>query len=173
MSAEGENKMQADQAMLSEEVLLEAAAMIQRLSTGASFGTAVNFNDKMAEALYSRGYVQYQQGRYEDAKKTFGYIIFNDPTNVRAMRGMASSLQMLGEYQQALLFLTYAAVADDDNADVSLQVIECFLHLGQKREALALLSVVREANKNSPQDEYVGKKIAGLSALLGVDNSQI
>ncbi len=172
MSDEQTGSPQGEQAMQSNAVLKEAAAILQGLSNGGSFGTAVNFNEKMAEALYSRGYVQYQQGRYEDAKKTFGYIIFNDPINVRAMRGMASSLQMLGEYQHALTFLVYAAMADDDNADVSLQLVECFLHLGRKSDALALLSDIRAANQNDPQDDYISKKISGLSALLGLDENK-
>lgn len=158
------------QSISSEEqpdVLKQAEIIIEGLINGASFGAAINFNEHMAESLYSRGYVQYQQGRYEDASKTFGFILFNDPSNTRAMRGMASSLQMRGNYEQALLFLSYAAVADDDNADVSVQVIECLLHLGRKDDAMRLLSDVEQALANDPRDEYITNKIIGLRALLG------
>lgn len=148
------------------DIFQQAGKIIEGLISGASFGQAINFNEHMAESLYSRGYIQYQQGRYEDAAKTFGFILFNDPINLRAMRGMASSLQMQGKFQEALLFLAYASVADDDNADISIQVIECLLHLGRKSDAMTLLKKVEIALKNDPPDEYVVKKVKGLHTLL-------
>lgn len=148
------------------DIFEQAGKIIEGLINGASFGKAINFNEHMAESLYSRGYIQYQQGRYEDAAKTFGFILFNDPINPRAMRGMASSLQMQGRFNEALYFLTYAAVADDDNADVSVQVIECLLHLGRKKDAMRLLEDVEIALRNNPGDEYITKKICGLRNLL-------
>ncbi len=151
----------------SNEIIQKAEEVINGLIAGSTFSSATNFTEKMGESLYSRGYVQYHQGRYEDASKTFGYIIFNDPSNVRAMRGLASSLQMLGKHHQALLFLSYAAVADDDNADISLQVVECMLHIGQKRDAQRLLSDIEKALKNDPKDEYIRQKAKGLRELLG------
>ncbi len=162
----------------STEIFQQAERIIQGLSDGASFGSAVNFNEQIAESLYSRGYVQYAQGRYEDAAKTFGFILFNDPSNIRAMRGMASSLQMQGNYEQALLFLGYAAVGDDSNADIALQVIECLLHLGRNKDALKLLCDVEKALESDACDEYVQNKAKGLRALMqtrqGNDNpSQI
>ncbi len=155
------------------DVFQQAEKTIQRLIDGASFGSAVNFNDHMAESLYSCGYVQYAHGRYEDAAKTFGFILFNEPSNIRAMRGLASSLQMQGNYDQALLFLAYAAVADDDNADISLQVIECLLHLGRKKDALKLLVDVERALARKPCDEYVRNKANGLRALMEAEESRL
>jgi tetratricopeptide (TPR) repeat protein len=148
------------------DMFRQAEKISEGMISGASFGKAINFNEHMAESLYSRGYIQYQQGRYEDAAKTFGFILFNDPINLRAMRGMASSLQMQGKFQEALLFLAYASVADDDNADISVQVIECLLHLGRKNDAMTLLQKVEVALKNDPHDEYVLNKVKGLRELL-------
>ncbi len=150
------------------DIFQQAEKIIQGLKDGASFGSAINFNDRIAESLYSRGYVQYSQGRYEDAAKTFGFILFNDPSNIRAMRGMASSLQMQGKYEEALLFLGYAAVGDDSNADIALQVIECLLHLGRKNDASKLLADVEKALESDPCDEYVQNKAKGLRALMQI-----
>ncbi len=149
------------------EIISRAENIIDELNDGATFSSSENFTDQIAEALYTHGYIQYQGGRYEDAANTFGYIIFNDPINIRAIRGLASSLQMQGRYSQALFFLNFAALADDDNADVSLQIVECFLRLGQRRDALALLGKIEVALAKDPKDDYFKKRVDGFRSLLG------
>lgn len=150
----------------SEELFQEADKVIKNLISGGQFGAAIGFDEKIAESLYCRAYIQYQQGRYEDASKTFGYIIFNDPANVRAIRGLASSLQMQGRYEQALLFLSYAAIGDDDNADAALQVVECLLHLGRETDAMALLAEIERALLQDPKDEYIRLKVSAIREFL-------
>ncbi len=152
--------------MALNNLLEEAENIVASLIDGKSFGAEDKFNENIAESLYSLAYVQYQQGKYEDASRTFGNIIFNDPVNVRAMRGLASSLQMQGKFEHALLFLSSAAVATDDNAEISLQVVECLLHMGRKKDAMSLLSKIDNAIKLDSKNEYVTRKIEGLKVFL-------
>ncbi len=148
------------------KIFEEAENIIVGLIDGKTFGSEDKFNENFIESLYSLGYIQYQQGKYEDAARTFGNIIFNDPVNIRAMRGLASSLQMQGKFEHAISFLSFAAVATDDNAEISLQVVECLLQLGRKRDAIRLLSKIDNAIKLDFKDDYVTRKIEGLKVFL-------
>jgi tetratricopeptide (TPR) repeat protein len=159
------------QAELNQEQTPEQTAeamqgMLHRLQNGASFGTAFSLDASHYEAIYFLGYQQYQQQHYAQAMRFFGFIVFHDQTHFKAMRGMASCCQMLGLYEEAMVYLGVVAIGEDDNGDVALQVVECLLHLGRKQDALDLLNKIASAAEKYPQDDYIKNKLSGLLAIV-------
>ena len=152
---------------LSDEAIRQSNKIIKNILSGIRIGWEENFDEKLAETYYSRGYIEYQNGRYDDASKTFAYILLNDPANVRAMRGCASSMQMQGKYEYAMHLLAIAAAADDDNSDVALQIVECLLKLNRKNDALILLSELEKSKYSEKEDDYVQRKMVAIREFLG------
>lgn len=140
--------------------------VFDNLINGASLGAAFGLEERELEAVYALALNQYQQGRYADAIRLFAFITFHDPSNMKAFKGLGSSLQMLGRFREALIFLGMAIVDDDSDMQIAVQVAECLLHIGQRENAIALLKrIEREIDRHGGTD-YTQRKVTGLMALM-------
>ncbi len=145
---------------------IDSLGVFNNLAHGARLGNAFGLEEKHLEAVYTLASGQYQQGRYTDALKLFAFITFHDQTFMKAFKGIGCCLQMLGRYQEALIYLGLAIIDDDTDMQIAVQIAECLLHSGQRDDAKSLLMRVSRELEHSESNEYTRRKAQGLLELL-------
>ena len=141
--------------------------LLEQLGKGARFADAIGLGEQEIEAIYTLAFEQYQQGRYADAIKHFAFIVFHDPLNIKAFKGLGSALQMSGKYQEALFYLTFAIIDDDSDLQTALQIAECLLHVQQRDDAKRLLKKIEQQIAKAGANTFTKNKVKGLLELLG------
>lgn len=96
------------------------------------------------KVLYYLGYQFYQQGKYKEAKNFFRYLTHYQPFERKYWKGLASSCQMLQEYEQAIEFYSMAALQEPTDPHVHLHAFDCFFALGKMQEAMTALTSAEE-----------------------------
>ncbi len=134
---------------------------LKHLMDGGTCAATIAFDDKKAEGLYALGHAQYLQGHFAEAMKFFSFIMAHDPLNYRAMKATAACMQMTRKHGQALLLLGILLVAEEDNKETSLQIINCLFHLGRYAEALKAIAAMESALKGVPEDTVSRQRVNG------------
>ena len=145
---------------------IDGLMVFDNLAHGARLGDAFGLDEQHLEAVYTLASGQYQQGRYADALKLFAFITFHDQTFMKAFKGIGCCLQMLGRYQEALIYLGLAIIDDDTDLQIAVQIAECLIHTGQREEARTLLKRVARELEHGESNEYTRRKAQGLLDLL-------
>lgn len=117
---------------------LDSFAKATELFYSYSFNEAIdNLNDTInscpdhaSDALYNRGYIEYKQGKYEEAKLDFGKALELDKTNADYWGFMGIVLLEEGNYEEALSALNKSIDIDPN----------CSYAKNRKYQALELLS---------------------------------
>ncbi len=150
---------------------MAAITVFDNLAKGARLGSAFGIEDRQLEAVYALGLGQYRQGRYADALKLFAFIVFHDPTCMKAFKGMGSCLQMLGQHREALVYLGLAIIDDDSDLQTAVQIAESLVHVGQREDAQALLKRLSRELARHGGNDYTRHKTDGLLALLATSHA--
>ncbi len=145
---------------------IDSLDVLHNLAHGARLGNAFGLDEQHLEAVYTLASGQYQQGRYADALKLFAFITFHDQTFMKAFKGIGCCLQMLGRYQEALIYLGLAIIDDDTDMQIAVQIAECLIHSGQREDARTLLKRVSRELAHGDSNEYTRRKAQGLLELL-------
>ena len=124
-------------------------------------------NDEL-EAVYSLAFGYYQTGKYEDAHKLFQFLVLFDHLNAKFWFGLGATQQALKDYQGAVVSYGYCSFLKLDNPKPQLHAAECFLALGDKRNAASSLEALEAY---CPKDTDIGReyraKAAKLRELIG------
>ncbi len=94
------------------------------------------------ESLYALGHGLYQQARYEDAIRIFGYLSLHDHMEPRFILALGASLQMAGRREEAVRVYTVAVVLDPADPVPTFHLAECLSALDRVPEALESLEMV-------------------------------
>ncbi len=146
-----------------EELTVES--LIQHLTNGATLADVVGITKEQREAVYSMGHFHFEQGKYLDAMKFFRFLLFYDQFEKRAMFGLGCCLKMLGQYEQAQIFLGLAVMMDPSDAGPGVQFAECLLLTGKKVEAISLLQKTLNEFGKIPKHEMLIRKVEALLQL--------
>ena len=124
-------------------------------------------NDEL-EAVYSLAFGYYQTGKYDDALKLFQFLVLFDHLNQKYWMGMGAVQQVMKDYQNAVVSYGYCSFLKLDNPKPQLHAAECFLAMGDKRNAASSLEALEAY---CPKDTELGReyraKAAKLRALVG------
>ena len=82
------------------------------LAHGGTLGSVYNYDDTDYEVLYALGHSLYGQTRYQDAMRTFGFLVVHNHMEKRYMNAFAASLQMLKSYKEAIKYYSMASLMD-------------------------------------------------------------
>lgn len=119
----------------------ELSTVLAALGNDFSIANLQGIDDKQIESLYALAYEQYEAGNYDNAKSLFNTLLLLDPSQVRFFMGQAACLQASKQYEQAIASYSRAfAVSMFKNPEALYNSAMCFLKLGQRQEALDLLS---------------------------------
>lgn len=135
----------------------EMEKMIQRVAEGeSSLQEELNISDDAVEALYFMGYTKYRNRRYKDAADIFAFVVAVSPFHYNALFGLASSKQMLKEYQTAVIFYYSAAPYGKGNPAPWFHIGECYMAMQEKEMAKeAFQTVLKTAAPTGPYGAYV------------------
>ena len=124
-------------------------------------------NDEM-EAVYSLAFNFYRTGKFDDAEKLFNFLALFDHLNAKYWMGVGAVRQVKKDYVNAVQAYGYASFLDLKNPKPQLHAAECFLALGDKRNAASSLEAL---DMFCPKDTDVGReyrtKAAELRKLVG------
>lgn len=133
-----------------------AEQLIELFSNGGTLGDVYEYNDTDYEVVYALGSDLYNQGRYADAMKAFGFLVIHNQWEKRFVSAFAASLQMCKRYEDAIQYYSFASVMDMRDPVPTFHTAECMIALGQLGDAKQALEIV----VNQSGDE----KHAGLKA---------
>jgi type III secretion system low calcium response chaperone LcrH/SycD len=118
------------------------------LAQGGTLGTVYNYDDTDYEVLYALGHSLYGQARYEEAMRTFGFLVVHNHMEKRYMNAFASSLQMIKSYKEAIKYYSMASLMDMRDPLPTYHTAECMIALGYTQEAReALQFVIRQSEE--------------------------
>ena len=117
------------------------------------------------EVLYAVGHSLYVQGRYHEASQVFFLLCAHKSLEIRYIRALAASLQMMGSWESAMQQYAMWSVLDLDDPVPLLRTCECLIQMGKTREALEGLRALREEYDLGERSE-LRQKVEGLVALL-------
>src|SRR5690606_20030859 len=100
------------------------------LAHGGTLGSVYNYDDTDYEVLYALGHSLYGQTRYQDAMRTFGFLVVHNHMEKRYMNAFAASLQMLKSYKEAIKYYSMASLMDMSDPLPTYHTAECMIALG-------------------------------------------
>ena len=105
-----------------------------------------------------------------NAMKTFGTLVVFNPTVYKYLLGLASSMQMAGDYEGASLYYFLCPALDDGKPEPFLHLAECLVRLEDREGAVENLEKAMEVAGEDPEHQAV-KDRAGtmLENLKGQD----
>src|SRR5262245_50146775 len=84
-------------------------------------------SEKRFEEFYQHGYLLYQSGHYNEAKKYFFVLSIGDPKNAKYLFAVAATAHMLKEYGFAITMYSTAAIMDTENPLPLYHCADCFI----------------------------------------------
>jgi tetratricopeptide (TPR) repeat protein len=117
------------------------------------------------EAMYLKGYLEYQAGQHKQAAQSFAYCIYLKPDDARATQAFATTMQALKDYEKALFYYARLIVLDAGTPAIGFNIIDCCLALKQRAQAKEALSALMQ--EISP-DDALYEKALGYKAILGM-----
>ena len=115
------------------------------------------------EAVYSLAFGYYRTGKYEEALKLFRFLVLFDHLNAKYWFGLGAVQQVLKDYQGAVVSYGYCSFLKLDNPKPQLHAAECFLALGDRRNAASSLEALEAY---CPRDTDVGREYRAKAAAL-------
>ena len=120
------------------------------------------------EAVYTLAFGYYRTGKFDEALKLFQFLVMFDHLNAKYWMGLGAVQQVLKDYQGAVTSYGYCSFLKLDNPKPQLHAAECFLAMGDKRNAASSLEALEEY---CPKDTDIGReyraKAAKLRELIG------
>jgi type III secretion system low calcium response chaperone LcrH/SycD len=140
-------------------------ALIER---GATLKQLKGVTNAELEAVYSLAFGYYRTGKFDEALKLFQFLVLFDHLNQKFWMGLGAVQQVLKDYQSAVTSYGYCSFLKLDNPKPQLHAAECFLAMGDKRNAASSLEALEEY---CPKDTDIGReyraKAAKLRELIG------
>ena len=89
--------------------------------------------------FYGAAFEFYENGNYREATKLFTQLVLTDPYSENYWRGLASSKQMVKDYQASLHGWSMVALFQENDPLPHFHAAECCLALDDKEDALKAL----------------------------------
>ena len=115
------------------------------------------------EAVYSLAFGYYRTGKYDDAHKLFQFLVLFDHLNPKFWFGLGATQQAMKDYVGAVSSYGYCSFLNLDNPKPQLHAAECFLAIGDKRNAASSLEAL---NEYCPKDTDIGREYRAKAAKL-------
>jgi len=115
------------------------------------------------EAVYSLAFSYYRTGKFEEALKLFQFLVLFDHLNAKYWFGQGAVQQALKDFQNAVVSYGYCSFLKLDNPKPQLHAAECFLALGDKRNAASALEAL---DAYCPKDTEIGREYRAKAAKL-------
>ncbi|MBP5285878.1 MAG: SycD/LcrH family type III secretion system chaperone [Kiritimatiellae bacterium] len=136
------------------KALIEKGATLKRLK---------GVTNAELEAVYSLAFGYYRTGKYEEALKLFQFLVLFDHLNAKYWLGLGAVQQVLKDYHSAVASYGYCSFLKLDNPKPQLHAAECFLAMGDRRNAASSLEAL---DAYCPKDTDIGREYRAKAAKL-------
>ena len=133
------------------------------IDKGSTLKQLKGVSNSELEAVYSLAFGYYRTGKYDEASKLFQFLVLFDHLNAKFWFGLGAVQQAMKDYQGAVASYGYCSFLNLENPKPQLHAAECFLALGDKRNAASSLEAL---NEYCPQDTDVGREYRARAAKL-------
>ena len=138
------------------------------IERGSTLKQMKGISNAELEAVYSLAFGYYRTGKFEEALKLYQFLVLFDHLSAKFWFGLGAVQQALKDYQSAVVSYGYSSFLKLDNPKPQLHAAECFLALGDKRNAASSLEALEAY---CPKDTDIGReyraKAAKLRELIG------
>ena len=145
---------------------IEEAA--KKFLNGSTIKELKGIKNEELEAVYSLAFNYYRSGKYDEAEKLFNFLALFDHLNQKFWMGVGAVRQVKKDYAGAVQAYGYASFLDLKNPKPQIHAAECFLAMGDKRNAASSLEAL---DMFCPKDTELGReyraKAAELRKLVG------
>ena len=115
------------------------------------------------EAVYSLAFGYYQTGKFNEALQLFQFLVLFDHLNKKYWMGLGAVQQVLKDFQGAIVSYGYSSFLDLKNPKPQFHAAECFLAMGDRRNAASALFALEEF---CPKDTDIGREYRAKAAKL-------
>ena len=133
------------------------------IDKGSTLKQLKGVSNSELEAVYSLAFGYYRTGKYDEASKLFQFLVLFDHLNAKFWFGLGAVQQAMKDYQGAVASYGYCSFLNPENPKPQLHAAECFLALGDKRNAASSLEAL---NEYCPKDTDVGREYRARAAKL-------
>ncbi len=112
---------------------------------------AIGMDPRTLEATYAQAYHHYNSGQYPEAARLFQLLQLADGTEPKFGLGLAASLQMLEEYQNALIIYGLVELVDPENPIPHYHASDCYDKMQLTAAGIAELEIAIELCGTQPQ----------------------
>ncbi|MDB5839527.1 MAG: CesD/SycD/LcrH family type secretion system chaperone [Herminiimonas sp.] len=151
---------------LDQEAVALGVRLAEHLVGGNTLASLLGISEESQEALYALGYNLYNQGRYDDAMHTFGFLLLHNHRDRRFYKGFGSCLQMQKRYQDALKYYGIASIMDLNDPVPVFHSAECLLAMSKVDEAIEALHFVQQTTKAVEAHAELAARVEGILQLL-------
>jgi type III secretion system low calcium response chaperone LcrH/SycD len=115
------------------------------------------------EAVYTLAFGYYRTGKFDEALKLFQFLVMFDHLNAKYWMGLGAVQQVMKDFQNAAVSYGYSSFLKLDNPKPQLHAAECFLAMGDKRNAASSLEAL---NEFCPKNTDIGREYRAKAAKL-------
>lgn len=140
--AENEKKIQE----FDPKDVITIKELYEKLDGGLTTVSEMNgITPEELEAVYALAYDYYRTGRTDDAETLFRFLTTFDHLNEKYWMGMAAIFQVKKDFKRASeSYALVSGVLNIHNVRAPYYAAECFLALGDRKNALSALGHVKE-----------------------------
>jgi type III secretion system low calcium response chaperone LcrH/SycD len=121
------------------------------------------------EAMYVVAYNYYKNKKFDTAAKNFAMLMLFDPMEYKYCLGVASSLYMMGEYDNAVMCYFFCTGLDQNQPAPFLHMAECFLQMGIKEDAVEPLEKAIQLCGDNPEYSAMKNRASVMLKSLTVE----
>ena len=133
------------------------------IEKGSTLKQLKGVSNEELEAVYSLAFGYYRTGKYDEASKLFQFLVLFDHLNAKFWFGLGAVQQALKDYQGAVSSYGYCSFLNLENPKPQYHAAECFLAIGDKRNAASSLEAL---NEYCPENTDVGREYRAKAAKL-------
>jgi len=140
---------------------IEEAA--KKFMNGSTIKELRGISNNELEAVYSLAFNYYRTGKFDEAEKLFNFLALFDHLNPKFWVGVGAVRQVKKDFSGAVQAYGYASFLDLTNPKPQLHAAECFLAMGDKRNAASSLEAL---DQYCPKDTDLGREYRAKAAEL-------
>ena len=140
---------------------IEEAA--KKFMNGSTIKELKGISNNELEAVYSLAFNYYRTGKFDEAEKLFNFLALFDHLNQKFWMGVGAVRQVKKDFPGAVQAYGYASFLDLANPKPQLHAAECFLAMGDKRNAASSLEAL---DQYCPKDTDLGREYRAKAAEL-------
>lgn len=99
----------------------------------------INNTDYEIQSYLDKGLLKFNEGKYEEAIKTYNLVLEKDPNNIVALTNKGNTLNFMANYQEALISLKKAIEKSPKYLPALLNIGTTYFLMGNYQESIIIL----------------------------------